>query len=424
MNDTVLVSGIKNTLQESLSSGRQISMQNIADKYSAKRATVRHIIDNNKILKDLYNQVKKPFGGKWQAKEDTLKAVSAAIMAASMYGITVGQNNEDLMIDEIDFGADLARNIELCTKGNKEAEEVLLKAFNVFPGFIADMVSMTNQNNLYRVMLADPIKDVIKAYKMDSEYTEALVFAKDEKGDFKYSLSEIKPMVYVKNEAPELLDLALSEPKLIISLLQQKDGDGKPRFGIDGIRALYDCYKKLPKFTEHLISQAERNEKGTFYRFSERGICKIIDSYLSGDSNFPFDLVNYEGKFYKLSLKYSEEQIIKILETSEKYDILGLISELQKLKLSPDIISNLISSISDEKVSFAYKLFNMRNYMNDAETFEKIINIAEEKNLTDKDNIEILRLAKTVIYNYGWSSFVDNILKNFQDCIDCRETNK
>lgn len=256
-------------------------------------------------------------------ESNTMKVISSALASIGIAGIA-------LQKESTDFANTFNKEIAKSELKNIEADTIA-EVMEVAPILIDIILTDHNSKNKTRNLNNSTLKSLVETYYQDAELTENLLKEKDEKGDYKYTAHQINTLVKIKNDVPELYELARKNPSHIEKLIELKnkyDNDA-PLYGVCDIIYWNEASKINPKFAEKLIKQ--KNSKGNS-RFTGEQVKYMVENFDEND-NFTSFLINAKYSIEKDEYHFTPEQIIEL-------------HQLVKEKLAQKLVKKLSEPIS------------------------------------------------------------------------------
>lgn len=255
-------------------------------------------------------------------ENNTMKVISSALASIGIAGIA-------LQKESADFANTFNKEIAKSELKNIEADTIA-EVMEVAPVLIDIILTDHNSKNKTRNLNDSTLKSLVETYYQDAELTENLLKEKDEKGDYKYTAHQINTLVKIKNNVPELYELARKNPSQIEKLIELKNNyDNTPLYGVNDIIYLDEASKINPNFAEKLIKQ--KNSKGNS-RFTGEQVKYIVENFDEND-NFTSFLINAKYSLEKNEYHFTPEQIIEL-------------HQLVKEKLAQKLVKKLSEPIS------------------------------------------------------------------------------
>lgn len=232
----------------------------------------------------------------------TYQAMSAAIAAAGIAGITTDFSYDDYL-----------KSISVPVKRlhlNDEDMKAIERGYEIAPALMDIYLSHTTDKNMSRTVNKSSIEKLLESYELNPLLTEELFLAKNEKGNFKYPIDQIRNIVYINEECPELLEIAKSNGTLVRRLLETTDYNGNLSFGIEDIVTYNELFKTDKKFTRMILSQ--RNLESGSQRFSSKEAKELYENY----DDFMHYLINAiparDISYKKESFRFTFDELIQL----------------------------------------------------------------------------------------------------------------
>ncbi len=295
---------------------------------------------NNQIRQNTNFQAKGIHNPQKLLTDKTMQVISSAIAAAGIAGIALQQHTEEYA-NAFDKEISKSRLKDI-------SADTIAEVLEAAPILLDIILADKNINGQTRCLNDESLKSLVETYYTNPELTESLLLEKNEDGSYKYTSPQINNLVSLNNESSELYDLAVQNPS-VKNLIDLKNPDNSPRYGVKDIKAIMKAKDLNPDFTEKLIKQKDANG---FTRFNGEQIEYIIGN-VNGNNDFISKLL--DAQLYDQP-RFKPEEIIELNELAKDKRALKLITKLMKpIKID---ISHQYSDNDNKEHSYKYQLDN------------------------------------------------------------------
>lgn len=280
--------------------------------------------------------------------EKTMKVFSDAISSLGIASIELQNCTQD-------YAQRFDKEITRSELDNVDAD-VIAEAMEYTPLLIETILTDRSASGKTRCLTDESLRTLIDLYSINPELTEQLLLEKDDKGNYKFTTSQIGKLVEINNEVPELLPLAMEAPVFVNNAFQLTGSYGKPLYGIEDIKFFYELSKTNPDFTLKLIKQ--KNKEGSA-RFTPEQVKYFVENFEKDDS-FIGLLLDVKRPLDADRYRFNPEQIIELTQIAkdakDKKLVTDLMKEYAKCYSNPvyldsqtivDIVKNPDVSLSD-----------------------------------------------------------------------------
>lgn len=348
---------------------------------------------------------------KWaikQVSDETLKKVSAAIAASGVASLMLGESNEDY-INSIAVPVDRA-NL------TPKAMSALKEGYQSYPVLMDMLVSETSRCNEIRPLTEIMIQRAIEAYEINPDMTEEMLVEKDEKGNFKYRISDILNIVKANDINPGLLEFSKKYPAFVNSILNQTNNNGQPLYGLKDVEAFCKAYEINSELTEKMINL---HHVGGNARFTGSEALFIVKKQKDKFVNYLLQQQNHGSLRLESIHRFNGAQIVQLTKhckTQEDKELLKKLVKIQDPKYNSKYLSgkDITNAVILDSVALAktmthtsqkYKLTKFLELKNEPLALRQILELAKLKNefnrkvFTEKElsNFAQSEAIKTVI---------------------------
>lgn len=322
--------------------------------------------------------------------DKTYKAVSSAIAATGIAGLAINSLGKDY-VQSISVSIE---NLDL----PDETMQLVSEGYIIAPALMDTLLASSGASNNTRTISKENVEILLDSYGIDPKLTETLLEEKDEKGNFKYVIPQIRNLVRINSEYPELLDIAKENTPLVRRMLDARDDYGHPSYGIPDIEHFDQLYKQDPKYSFMVIQQRIGGGKPRFSGETASRLYEGYDSFM----NYLINAKNKSGEYslekgaFRLSID-EISQIHNLCVTDEEKDFAKTLIENKFKHISSDFRSREkyleIETIVDMLALNTYEI--LEKYINtiDKQELIKILNLKNEE-ISEKDLIKIIQLIK------------------------------
>lgn len=355
---------------------------------------------NSELNHTNFNGIRIPTKVSGSISDDTLKMVSASVLATGVAGLMINLGMNDY-INSIASAVDKASL-------SKEDKKYITDLIKEYPLLADTILSSKNKRREIRDLDRNLVEMAKEAYQINPELTLDLLVEKDEAGCHKYIYSQVKSIVKASTKNPEFYQLARKNSKFVQKLMNKVDSKNNPVFGLEDIKTYVELYDVAPDFVSKLSGQAKYhggprvNGEELKYLVANREKDKEFIDYLlnkKADKNTP-GLYMFDGK-----------DIVNIHKAGKP--------ELAKKIIETNVIANKYCFLSTEEI-----LFLLNNDLDDIAikyhgsgylySFLKLmdgVNEEEYKNLLNmRDNNARPIISKFVIQALRPESLKDKVL--------------
>lgn len=327
---------------------------------------VSNYTENNKPISFESTRLPK----KWairQVSDETLKKVSAAIAASGVASLMLGESNEDY-VNSIAVPIDRA-NL------TPEAMSALKEGYQSYPVLMDMLVSETSRINEIRPLSENLIYKSIEAYEINADMTEQMLVEKDEKGNFKYRISDILNIVKANDINPGLLEISKKYPAFVMSVLNHKNEKGQPLYGLEDIKAFCEAREIDNDLTQKLLSQHYTNGNA---RFSGPEALFVVKNKKNKFLNYLLNQQNHGSVRFESVHRFDGSQIMELMKLCKTKENKELLKHLVNASI-PD--QNIVSLSADDIVNaIKYDSVALAKTMTHSSQKHKLTKILELKN--------------------------------------------